>query len=161
MAGSSPFAFQFKPLPPRLRNVVMSSGLCVGLIMAYYMAIGNETIPPDTRVVFSQSGCGGTCPEHRIDIAANGDALISQPGAPAVERHLTKTGLRQILHAFRHENFLDLDVAKFSVPAGDKVCDLGLTLDHRKTMIRYGCGHPPVQASRPLQVVANILQRTH
>ena len=143
-----------KPLHPRLRNVLLSSGLCVALIAAYYMAIGNETVPPDTHVVFSEVG-------HRIDVAADGTATISTPGAADVVRKLTKPQLRHVLRAFRHENFLELDVAKFAPRPGDAVCSLGLTLDHRKAVIRYGCPHPPAEVVTPLKGLAQEIQAAH
>ncbi len=153
--------FRLKPLGARLRNVLFSSGLCVALIAAYYMAIGNETVPPDTRVVFTQGGCAGACVAHRIDLAADGTATVSRPGAADEVRRLTRPQIRHVLRAFRHENFLELDVAKFAPRPGDDVCGLGLTLDHRKTMIRYGCQHPPAEALAPLKGLAHELQSAH
>ncbi|MGZ3306474.1 MAG: hypothetical protein ACXU8U_11495 [Asticcacaulis sp.] len=143
---------------PRLRNMLMSVGLCVALIGAYYVIIGNETVPDDTHIVFTQAGCSGACPLHRIDITADGAARIVEPGAAALSRRLGRPALRQVLRGFRRENFLDLDVAKFSAIGDEDVCTLGLTLDHRKTVIRYGCLHPPIQASQPLAVMARVLK---
>ncbi len=140
-----------KPLHPRLRNVLLSSGLCVALIAAYYMAVGNETVPPDTHILFSEAG-------HRIDITADGTATISTPGAGDVMRKLTKPQMRHVLRAFRHENFLELDVAKFAPKPGDAACSLGLTLDHRKAVILYGCQHPPAEALAPLKGLAQEIQ---
>ena len=146
--------FRLKPMSPRLRNVLLSSGLCVALIAAYYMAIGNETVPPDTHIVFSEVG-------HRIDVVADGTATISTPGAGDVVRRLSKPQMRHVLRAFRHENFLELDVAKFAPRPGDEVCSLGLTLDHRKAVILYGCAHPPVEAVAPLKSLAHEIQAAH
>ncbi len=143
--------FRLKPMNPRLRNVLFSSGLCVALIAAYYMAIGNETVPPDAHVVFTEVG-------HRIDITADGKARISTTGAADVTRQLSKPQMRHVLRAFRHENFLELDVAKFAPRPGDETCSLGLTLDHRKTMIRYGCQHPPAEIIAPLKGLAQEIQ---
>lgn len=147
-----------KPLNMRMRNMLMSVGLCVALIGAYYVVIGNETVPDDTHIVFVEAGCGGGCELHRIDIPADGHALITQPGAAPVARRLNRPALRQILHVFRRENFLDLDVAKFSPLKNGEICSLGLTLDHRKTVIRYGCGHPPAEAAKPLETIARVLK---
>ncbi len=154
MAPSPVPPFRIKPLHPRLRNVLLSAGLCVALIAAYYMAIGNETVPEDTRVVFSQSGPV----QHRIEVAADGTARVTQPGTADVVRRLTKPQMRHVLRAFRHENFLELDVLRFAPVAGDDACTLGLTLDHRKTMIRYGCEHPPAEALAPLKSLAHEIQ---
>ena len=147
-------SFRIKPLGARLRNVLLSSALCVGLIAAYYMAVGNETVPPDTQIVFTETG-------HRIDVAADGRAAISTSGAADVVRRLTKPQMRHVLRAFRHENFLELDVARFAPRPGDDACTLGLTLDHRKTVIRYGCQHPPEQAVTPLKALAHEIQTAH
>lgn len=138
----------------RLRNVLFSSGLCVALIAAYYMAIGNETVPPDTHVVFTEAG-------HRIDVAADGTATIATTGASDVVRHLNKPQMRRVLRAFRHENFLELDVARFGPRPGEAACSLGLTLDHRKAAIRYGCGHPPSEVDAPLKGLAHEIQSAH
>ena len=146
--------FRIKPIHPRLRNVLLSSGLCVALIAAYYMAIGNETVPPDTHIVFSEIG-------HRIDVTGDGRATIATTGAGDVVRQLTKTQMRHVLRAFRHENFLELDVARFGPRAGDAACSLGLTLDHRKTVILYGCAHPPAEIVAPLKGLAHEIQAAH
>ena len=138
----------------RLRNVLFSSGLCVALIAAYYMAIGNETVPPDTHVVFTETG-------HRIDVAADGTVTIATTGASDVVRHLTKPQMRRVLRAFRHENFLELDVARFGPRPGEAACSLGLTLDHRKASIRYGCSHPPAEVDAPLKGLAHEIQAAH
>jgi hypothetical protein len=151
MAASPVPAFRIKPLGNRLRNVLLSSGLCVALIAAYYMAIGNETVPPDTHVVFIEAG-------HRIDVAADGRATVATSGAADVMRQLTRPQMRHLLRAFRHENFLELDVAKFAPRPGDDACTLGLTLDHRKTVIRYGCRHPPAEVAGPLKGLAHEIQ---
>ena len=150
-AAASPPPFRIKPLGARLRNVLFSSGLCVALIAAYYMAIGNETVPADTHVVFTETG-------HRIDVAADGTATIATTGATDVVRHLTKPQMRHVLRAFRHENFLELDVAKFGPKPGEDACTLGLTLDHRKAVIRYGCAHPPAEVATPLKGLAHEIQ---
>ena len=139
---------------PRLRNVLFSSGLCIALIAAYYMAIGNETVPPDAHIAFTEVG-------HRIDVTADGKATIATTGAADVIRQLTKTQMRHVLRAFRHENFLALDVAKFGPRPGEDVCSLGLTLDHRKTVIRYGCAHPPAEIVAPLKGLAHEIQAAH
>ena len=152
MASASPF--RLKPMNPRLRNVLFSSGLCVALIAAYYMAIGNETVPPDAHVAFTEAG-------HRIDVTADGKATIATTGAADVVRHLTRPQMRHVLRAFRHENFLELDVARFAPRPGDAVCSLGLTLDHRKAVVRYGCAHPPAEAVAPLKSLAQEIQAAH
>lgn len=146
--------FRIKPLGVRLRNVLLSSGLCVALIAAYYMAVGNETVPPDTHIVFTETG-------HRVDVAADGKATLATSGAADMVRQLSKPQMRRVLRAFRHEDFLELDVAKFAPRPGDKVCTLGLTLDHRKTVIRYGCPHPPAEALAPLKSLAHEIQTAH
>ena len=151
-APASPF--RLKPVHPRLRNVLFSSGLCVALIAAYYMAIGNETVPPDMHVAFIEI-------RHRIDLTADGKATIATTAAPDVVRQLSKTQVRHVLRAFRHENFLELDVAKFGPRPGDDACSLGLTLDHRKTVIRYGCAHPPAEIVAPLKALAHEIQAAH
>ena len=150
-AAASPPPFRMKPLGARLRNVLFSSALCVALIAAYYIAVGNETVPADTQVVFTEAG-------HRIDVAADGTATIATTGAADVVRHLTKPQMRHVLRAFRHENFLELDVAKFAPRPGEAACSLGLTLDHRKAVIRYGCPHPPAEVEAPLKGLAHEIQ---
>jgi len=149
----APSPFRIKPLNARLRNVILSSGLCVALITAYYMAIGNETVPPDTHIQFTEA-----VSHHQIDIAADGTATISVPGAADQLRHLTKPQIRHVLRAFRHQNFLELDVAKFRLNPGEYACSLALTLDHRKTAIFYGCQHPPVEVAAPLKALAHEIQ---
>ena len=154
MAPAPAPSFRIKPLGARLRNVLLSCGLCVALIAAYYMALGNETVPADTRIVFTETG-------HRIDVAADGKATIATSGAADVTRKLTRPQMRRLLRAFRHENFLELDVAKFAPRPGDDVCTLGLTLDHRKTVLRYGCPHPPQEVLTPLKSLAHEIQAVH
>ena len=155
MTAAAPIPpFRLKPLGVRLRNVLLSSGLCVALIAAYYMAIGNETVPADTRILFTETG-------HRIDVTADGKAVISTTGAADVARILTKPQMRHVLRAFRHENFLELDVARFGPRPGEEACSLGLTLDHRKTVIRYGCAHPPAEIVAPLKGLAHEIQEAH
>lgn len=146
--------FRLKTPGARLRNVMLSSGLCVALIAAYYMAIGNETVPPDTHVAFTETG-------HRVDVTADGTATVSTTGAADVVRHLTKPQMRHVLRAFRHGNFLALDVAKFGSRPGEDTCSLGLTLDHRKTVIRYACQHPPQEILAPLKGLAHEIQAAH
>jgi hypothetical protein len=146
--------FRIKPLGARLRNVLFSSGLCVALIAAYYMAIGNETVPADTHVLFTET-------DHRVDVTADGKVVISTTGAADVVRQLTKPQMRHVLRAFRHENFLALDVAKFGPRPGEAACSLGLTLDHRKTVILYGCAHPPAEIVAPLKGLAHEIQAAH
>ena len=155
MTGNSPVPpFRIKPMGARLRNVLLSSGLCVALIAAYYMAIGNETVPADTHILFTETG-------HRIDVTADGKATISTSGAADIVRILSKPQMRHVLRAFRHENFLELDVAKFGPRPGEDACSLGLTLDHRKTVIRYGCAHPPAVIVAPLKGLAHEIQAAH
>jgi len=108
-------------------------------------------VTPDTRVAFIEIG-------HRIDLTADGKATIATSGASDVVRQLSKTQMRHVLRAFRHENFLELDIAKFGPRPGDDVCSLGLTLDHRKTVIRYGCAHPPAEIVAPLKALAHEIQ---
>jgi len=143
--------FRIKPMGARLRNVLLSSGLCVALIAAYYMAVGNETVPADTHIQFTEAG-------HRIDVTADGKAIISTSGAADVVRTLSKPQMRHVLRAFRHENFLELDVTRFGPRPGEETCSLGLTLDHRKTVIRYGCAHPPAEIVAPLKGLAREIQ---
>lgn len=153
-AGTPIPPFRLKPLGARLRNVLFSSGLCVALIAAYYMAIGNETVPADTHILFTEAG-------HRIDVTADGKVTISTTGAADVVRALNKPQMRHVLRAFRHENFLELDVARFGPKPGEDTCSLGLTLDHHKTVIRYGCAHPPAVIVAPLKGLAHEIQTAH
>lgn len=140
-----------------LRNTLLSLGLCAGLIVAYDFAVSSSPVPPDTEIVLARTGCGGTCPLERIAIAADGRADITTAGT-TVHRTISSYALRNILVAFRGVHFLDQDVAKWRSGGAAEVCLLGLTQDHRKVSIRYGCNDSSSVVARPSAAIRQALK---
>lgn len=140
-----------------LRNTLLSLGLCAGLIAAYYVAVSSSPVPPDTEIVVARMGCGGTCPLERIVIAADGRADITTAGT-TVRRTISPYALRNILVAFRGAHFLDQDVTKWRLNGAVEVCLLGLTEDHRKVSIRYGCDDNSPVIARPSAAIRQALK---
>ncbi len=146
-----------RKLPPGLRNALLSAGLCVGLIVAYYVAVDKEPIAPDTRISFERRGCAGACSLEHVVLTADGQAVIE---TPAGVRHVTvsKVALRHILMVFKQVGFLDKPVDAYSAAGADQVCQLSLSEAHRKTALRYDCRRTDAVLVQPVAALRQALK---
>ena len=146
-----------RKLPPGLRNALLSAGLCVGLIVAYYAAVEKEPIAPDTRISFERRSCAGTCLLEHIVLTADGQAIVE---TSAGVRHVTvsKVSLRRVLLIFKQVGFLDRSVDAYSAAGADQVCQLSLSQAHRKTALRYDCQRTDAELVQPIAALRQALK---
>ncbi len=135
-------------LDNRLRNTLISVGLCLGLIAAYYMMVAQEPLPPDTHVTYEVRANSQTA--LRVDLLGSGVTTVSGPGHRA-DYAISSYAVRRVLAAFRKQQFLDLDVAASPALPATQFCQLSLTANHRKTAMRYDCAAPPPRVKISLQ----------
>ncbi len=146
-----------RKLAPGLRNALLSAGLCVGLIVAYYAAVEKEPIAPDTRISFERRGCAGTCPLEHIVLTADGQAAVD---TPVGIRHVavSKVALRRVLLIFKQVGFLDRPVDAYSAAGADQVCQLSLSQAHRKTALRYDCRRTDAVLVQPVAALRQAIK---
>ena len=139
-----PETFGVKPLPKRLRNMVLSLLFCCGLIVAYYATTGNQQIPPDTHISYEARGA------FRLDIDADGQVRLSdQQGIYSYK--ISKSAVRRVLRTFHQVNFFGLNIVAY----GDAraTCQLMLTADHQKAVIRHDCKTQAMELRKPIQAL--------
>ena len=137
-----------KPLiDNRLRSVLFSMGVCIALMAAYYISVGQDNIPPDTEITYQ--GCVATpCHAIRLKVVADGSVSLSN-GTGAYRYHISTFALRRVLRVFKRQRFLDRDVAAYNA-AGSEACVLGLHLDHRLTALTHACATQAPEIAKPL-----------
>ncbi len=137
-----------KPLVDnRLRSVLLGVGACMGLMAAYYMAVGRDPIPPDTRIVFQ--GCIAT-PCRAVHLEIGHDGATTLMGDSGVYRYkISDFALRHVLRVFHRQAFLDRDVAAYDA-GGRQACMLDLEMAHRKAAPIYACDAPPPEIAGPM-----------
>lgn len=134
----------------RSRNTMLSVGVCVALFAAYYILVGKEPVPPDAHVSYEVRTNGQTT--LRVDMLASGVTHVMASGNAPVDYAVPDFAVRRVLAAFRKQKFLDIDVAALPPVAAARVCQFGLSENHRRTIVRYDCAAPPPQIKKPLQV---------
>ncbi len=132
-----------------MRNALLSAGLCVGLIVAYSMMIGQTPIPADLHISYDARACIGRCPIRHIDLTADGVVTITTPTGTRRSR-ISPFEVRRVLQAFTAVHFLDRDIGAYHGGGATGTCQLSLTAEHRKTAIRHSCGDAAPEIARPL-----------
>lgn len=146
-----------RPRDKRLLNMLASVAVCAGLLIAYYFATGQETIPPDTHLSFEHGSCQSPCLTYRVDLMADGtvfyqDRRISG-AAQSVRYHIPKASVRRVLRAFKRARFFDTDVDSYGAgPKGPK-CYLTLTAGHMKTSVLDQCDVDRPEFASPMQAL--------
>ncbi len=140
-----------KPLiDTRFRSVLFSIGVCLALIMAYYMAVGQAHIPPDTEIVYQ--GCAGT-PCHAFRLQVDHDGAVSlMTDSGSYRYRISAFALRRTLRVFNRQRFLDRDVMSYSANGG-AACELSLRLDHRLTALTHACSTQAPEIARPVEAL--------
>lgn len=133
----------------RSRNTLLSVGVCVALIAAYYILVGKEPVPPDTHVSYEVRTDGRTT--LRVDMLGSGLTQVAGPKGTVAEYATPDFAVKRVLAAFRRQKFLDLDVASLPPVSATKVCQLRLVENHRRVAVRHACDAPPSQVKLPLQ----------
>ncbi|HVZ29927.1 MAG TPA: hypothetical protein VG839_06005 [Asticcacaulis sp.] len=144
----------------RSRNMLLSVGMCIALLAVYYMLVGKEPVPPDTHVSYEVRTAGRTT--LRVDMLGSGVTSVAGPNGQMAGYATPDFAVRRVLAAFRKQRFLDLDVAAFPPVSSSEVCQLGLTENHRRVLLRYDCAAPPPEVKSVLQVfegAAHFCQR--
>lgn len=137
-----------KPLiDNRLRNVLLSMLACIALMVAYYMAIGQDKIPPDTRILYQ--GClGAPCHAFRLTLDGMGAVSLSD-SAGARTYKVSAFAVRRVLRTFKRQGFLDRDITAYSAGNGP-ACLLSLQAAHRKTALTHLCETPAPEITKPV-----------
>ena len=130
----------------RLRSVLFSVGICAALMAAYYMAVGRETVSPDTAIVWR-----GT--DRRLEMAHDGAIVLTHSGTTYRYR-IGGFAMRKVLRVFHRHRFLGLDAARFNRGA----CVLSLRQAGRVTALAYDCATPPPDIAGPLTAIRQATQ---
>lgn len=141
----------------RLLNMLASVVVCAGLMIAYYLATGQQPIPPDSHVSFEHGSCQTPCPAYRIDMLADGTVIYQERGANGASEsfryHISKLAVRRVLRAFKRARFFDTDIEAYGAVQGAPKCYLTLTSGHMKTSVLDQCLARPEFAG-PMQALA-------
>ncbi len=143
-----------KPLiDNRFRSVLISIGACMALIVAYYMAVGQEKIPSDTQIVYQ--GCiGAPCRAFRLEIAHDGAVrLLDDTGASSYK--ISTFALRRVLRVFNRQHFLDRNVMAYDAGSG-AACELSLQMDHRLTALTHACDTQAPEIAQPVEALEQV-----
>ncbi|MEI9905243.1 MAG: hypothetical protein WDN06_15780 [Asticcacaulis sp.] len=137
-----------KPLiDNRLRNVLLSMGACIALMMAYYMAIGQDKIPPDTQIVYQ--GCDGQpCRAFRLSVDAGG-AVMLKSDSGIRHYHVPVFAVQRVMRVFKRRDFLDRDIMAYNTGVGP-ACLLSLETGHRKTALALPCSTLVPEIAKPI-----------
>ena len=139
---------KIKPLPKRLRNTLMSTLFCAGLIIAYHATTQNQPLPPDAHITYEASG------RVRLDVDAEGRVVVSD--RTRIYRYkISKFAVKRTLRAFQQVRFFDRHITSYS---GD--CELTLNADHQKMAIRHDCATTATELTKPLEAL-DITTRFH
>lgn len=133
----------------RSRNMLLSVGVCIALFAAYYIMVGKEQVPPDAHVTYEMRRDGQTT--LRVDMLASGVTRVIVAGKPPTGYAVPDFAVRRVLGAFRRQKFLDIDVAGLPPASSARICQFGLSENHRRALLRYDCAAPPQQVKIPLQ----------
>lgn len=144
----APPVFPRVKLNNRSRNTLLSIGVCIALLAAYYMMIGQEPVPLDTHVSYEVRANGQTT--LRVDMLASGITTVTGPISRS-DYATSSYAVRRVLMAFHKQKFLDMDVAASSAVPATRFCQLSLTANRRKTSIRYDCAAPSPAVKASLQ----------
>lgn len=137
-----------KPLPKRLRNTLMSTLFCAGLIIAYHATTQNQPLPPDTQISYEAPG------KVRLDIDAEGHVILSD--MTRIYRYkISKFAVKRILRSFQQARFFDRRIMDYS-----GACQLTLNADHQKMAIRHDCVTTAPELRKPLEAL-DITTRYH
>ena len=131
---------KIKPLPKRLRNTLMSTLFCAGLIIAYHATTQNQPLPADARITYE-------APDVRLDVDAEGHVVLSD--MTRIYRYkISKFAVKRILRAFQQAHFFDRRITDYS-----GACQLTLTADHQKMAIRHDCMTTAPELTKPLEAL--------
>lgn len=150
MPPSAPSAklLRIKPLPKRLRNTLMSTLFCAGLIIAYHATTQNQPLPVDAHIAYEAPG------DVRLDVDAEGHVVVSD--MTRIYRYkISKFAVKRTLRAFQQARFFDRRITDYS---GD--CQLTLNADHQKMAIRHDCATTAPELTKPLEAL-DITTRFH
>ncbi|ESQ94243.1 hypothetical protein ABENE_01665 [Asticcacaulis benevestitus DSM 16100 = ATCC BAA-896] len=132
---------KIKPLPKRLRNTLMSTLFCAGLIMAYHATTQNQPLPADAHISYEAPG------SVRLDVDAEGHVVLSD--MTRVYRYkISKFAVKRILRAFQQARFFERRITDYR---GD--CQLTLNADHQKVAIRHDCATTAPELSKPVEAL--------
>lgn len=142
--------------PKRLRNTLISVLICAGLMIAYYISIGQTPIAPNTRIVYEAQDCGGSCQVFRLEINADGAVVLTDPHH--VWRYkIAKFALRRMLRAFDRVQFLTRNVNGY-LPRHPPVCVLSLAENHIMLALRHACGAATSELAVPVDAIEQATQ---
>ncbi|MBW8881131.1 MAG: hypothetical protein JF615_06815 [Asticcacaulis sp.] len=151
-----------KPASKRHRNMLASVAVCGGLLAAYYLAVGQARIPPDTHIVLEHRDCAGDCPAWQVDILADGTTWYQgrgQPGLNGIYSYkLSKFALRRVLRVFARAHYFDQAANGYAVTAGGPICTLTLTSQRQKMSIRHACSERAAAIAKPGAAVVGATQ---
>jgi hypothetical protein len=132
---------KIKPLPKRLRNTLMSTLFCAGLIIAYHATTQNQPLPTDAHITYEAPG------KVRLDIDAGGQVVIRDK-TRIYHYKISKFAVKRILRAFQQARFFDRRITDYS---GD--CQLSLNADHQKMAIRHDCATTAPELIKPVEAL--------
>ncbi len=140
-----------KPLiDNRLRNVLLSMGACIALMVAYYMAVGQDKIPPDTQIVYQ--GCDGNpCRAFRLSVDAGG-AVTLKSDTGTRHYHVPVFAVQRVARVFKRQDFLDRDIMAYSA-GGGPACLLSFETGHRKAALTHACSTPLPEIAKPVSAL--------
>ncbi len=137
-------------------NMLASIAVCAGLMIAYYLSVGQGRISPDTHITFEHHDCATGCSSWQVDILADGTTWYqarSVAGLNGIFRYkLSKFALRRVLRVFSRARFFDLSPTGYPAGSGP-VCTLTLTSDHQKMALRHPCGITSPEIAGPVTAV--------
>lgn len=133
-----------------MRNVLLSAGVCIALFAAYYMAIGTEKIPADTRIHFDARGCADACALFAVDLSGDGRVTVTDRQGQKLDYTISQLAVRRVLRVFRQQAFLERNVSAYTPGTSALVCRLSLSENHQMTAIRHACGETSVEIAKPL-----------
>ena len=150
------------PRNKRLLNMLASVAVCAGLMIAYYVATGQEPIPADAHVSFEHGKCPNDCLIYRIDVMADG--AVTYQASPvagpseAVRYNIPKSEVRRLLRSFKQARFFDTDITRYSVGPDSAACYLSVTAGHQKTSVLDQCDAKRPEFAAPM---AALQRATH
>lgn len=130
-----------------MRNTLFSLLFCFGLIAAYYATTGNKPLPSDTHITYESAGA------FRLDIDADGHVrLTDQRGVYSYK--ISKFAVRRVLRAFHQVDFFRRDIQAYGGARAN--CQLTLTEDHQKAVIRHNCETQAMELQKLIQALEQV-----
>lgn len=141
----------------RHMNMIASVALCAGLMIAFYLSVGQGHIDTDTHITLERHDCAFGCPAYQVDVLANGATVYqgrSVTGLNGIYRYkLSKFAVRRMLRVFDRARFFDLKVNGYAVDPAKPVCTLTLTSGRQKMSVRHSCNETALEIAKPISAV--------